>query len=273
MMTDKEFIEAAYKALYSRTMYVNGAFGAPATAYNKVRYSNKRNAGRIHKIQNAPLGMYFFDCVCLVKSLLWGWRADPYDRNGGAVYASNGVPDVGEDVMIKMCTYSSTDFSDIVPGSVVWLPGHIGIYVGDGLVIEATAAWTSNVLMSCCGNVGRKSGYPVRTWTKWGKLPWVQYTQEEDMTEAETKKIAKQQAIETVKELFPELFDKAIEERESDIKDLPPSSEYEAEALEYMKEHGYMKGDGKGRMMAKKALTRGEYAMVEYNEAKADGRA
>lgn len=273
MMTDKEFIDGAYKALYSKTMYVNGAFGAPSTAYNKARYSNKNNSSRIYKIQNAPLGLYFFDCVCLVKGLLWGWRADPYDRNGGAVYASNGVPDVGEDSMIRMCTYSSTDFAGIVPGAVVWMPGHIGIYVGNGLVIEATSAWTGNVLMSCCANVGRKAGYPSRTWTKWGMLPWIRYTQEEDMTEAETKKIAKQQAIETVKELFPELFDKAIKEREDNIKDLPPSSEYEAEALEYMKEHGYMQGDNKGRMMAKKALTRGEYAMVEYNEAKADGRA
>lgn len=265
MMTDKEFIEAAKKALYSKTMYVNGAFGAPATAYNKARYSNKRNAGRIHKIQNAPLGTYFFDCVCLVKGLLWGWRADPYDRNGGAVYASNGVPDVGEDVMIKMCTYSSTNFAGIVPGAVVWLPGHIGIYIGDGLVIEATAAWTSNVLMSCCGNVGRKSGYPVRTWTKWGKLPWVQYTQEEDMTRAETEKL--------IREMFPDLFDERAKQQKEAIKDLPPSSEYAEEALNWLKEKGYMNGDSKGRMMAQSALTREQYAIVEYNEAKADGRA
>ena len=266
MMTDKEFIDGAYKALYSKTMYVNGAFGAPATAYNKARYSNKNNSSRIYKIQNAPLGTYFFDCVCLVKGLLWGWRADPYDRNGGAIYASNGVPDVGEDSMIRMCTYFSTDFAGIVPGAVVWLPGHIGIYVGNGLVIEATAAWTGNVLMSCCANVGRKSGYPQRMWTKWGMLPWVRYTnKEDDMTKAETESL--------IREMFPDLFKKEMKDYNEAVNALPPASEYEAEALDWMKEKGYMTGDAEGRMMAQKPLTRGQNAIIEYNEAKDNGRA
>ena len=263
MMTDKEFIEAAYKALYSKTLYVNGAWGAPATAYNKVRYSNKQNSSRIYKIQNAPLGTYFFDCVCLVKSLLWGWRADPYDRNGGAVYASNGVPDIGEDSMIRMCTYSSTDFAGIVPGAVVWLPGHIGIYVGNGLVIEATAAWTGNVLMSCCANVGRKAGYPSRTWTKWGMLPWIRYTQEEDMTEAETKKVAR----EIVREMFPELFEENLKKHEEKVKNAP-ADKYAEPALKWAKEQGIMVGDGKGNQMPKAWTERQDLAVMLYAQEK-----
>lgn len=266
MMTDKEFIEKAYKALYSPTLYVNGAWGAPATAFNKARYSNKQNASRIYKIQQAPLGTFFFDCVCLIKGILWGWNADQYDRNGGAVYASNGVPDVGEDSMIRMCTVSSTNFSGIVPGAVVWLPGHIGIYVGDGLVIEATAAWTGKVLMSCCGNVGRTAGYPVRTWTKWGKLPWVKYTpKEKDMTKSETEKM--------IRDMFPALFDENLQKHDAEVKKMPASSEYAQEALDWLKNNGFLTGDASGNLMPRKPLTREEYAIVEYNEAKADGRA
>lgn len=268
MMTDKEFIDGAYKALYSKTMYVNGAFGAPATAYNKARYSNKNNSSRIYKIQNAPLGMYFFDCVCLVKGLLWGWRADPYDRNGGAVYASNGVPDIGEDSMIRMCTYSSTDFAGIVPGAVVWMPGHIGIYVGNGLVIEATSAWTGNVLMSCCANVGRKAGYPSRTWTKWGMLPWIRYTQEEDMTEAETKKVAR----EIVREMFPELFEENLKKHEEKVKNAP-ADKYAEPALEWAKENGIMVGDETGNQKPQEPAKREDVVVMMYAQEKKNGRA
>ena len=266
MMTDKEFVEKAFTALYSQTLYVNGAFGAPATAYNKTRYSNSRNSGRIAKIKAAPLGTFFFDCVCLIKGILWGWDANLHDRNGGAKYASNGVPDVGEDSMIRMCTYSSTDFAGIVPGAVVWIPGHIGIYVGNGLVIEATAAWTGNVLMSCCANVGRKEGYPQRTWTKWGMLPWVRYTdKEDDMTKAETEKL--------IREMFPALYAEAKKEEEKAIAEMPASSDYAQKALDWMREQGFMTGDKTGNMMPRKALTREENAIIEYNEAKANGRA
>ena len=262
MMTDKEFIDGAYKALYSKTMYVNGAFGAPATAYNKARYSNKNNSIRIYKIQNAPLGTYFFDCVCLVKGLLWGWRADPHDRNGGAIYASNGVPDVGEDSMIRMCTYSSTDFAGIVPGAVVWLPGHIGIYVGDGLVIEATAAYTANVLMTCCGNVGRKSGYPVRTWTKWGMLPWVKYTEEEDMTREDTEKL--------IREMFPGMFNENMERYNKELMKKPADG-YAKDALKWAKDNGIMIGNTTGNQMPQSSVKREDLAVVLYAQEKNNG--
>ena len=85
------------------------------------------------------------------------------------------------------------------------------------------------------------------------------------MTRAETEKL--------IREMFPDLFDERAKQQEEKIKNLPPSSEYAEEALNWMKEKGYMNGDGKGRMMARSALTREQYAIVEYNEAKADGRA
>ena len=37
---------------------------------------------------------YFgFDCVCLIKSLLWGWNGNEKLPHGGAVYESRGLYD------------------------------------------------------------------------------------------------------------------------------------------------------------------------------------
>jgi hypothetical protein len=44
-----------------------------------------------------------FDCVILVKALLWGWHEDKNVAHGGAVYLSNGVPDVDADTLITLC--------------------------------------------------------------------------------------------------------------------------------------------------------------------------
>lgn len=61
-----------------------------------------------------------------------------------------------------------------MPGALVWMQGHVGIYIGDGDVIECTAAWTGNVLVSKLGNLGYIGKY-TRNWKGWGKLPFVDY--------------------------------------------------------------------------------------------------
>ena len=118
---------------------------------------------------------YFgFDCVCLIKSVLWGWEGSS-KTYGGATYASNGVPDIGADTMITKCSNISTDFSTIEIGEAVWIKGHIGVYVGDGLVVECTPAWENKVQFTALKNIGDKAGYHSRTWIKHGKLPYVEY--------------------------------------------------------------------------------------------------
>ena len=54
------------------------------------------------------------------------------------------------------------------------MSGHVGVYVGDGKVIECTPKWTSDVQYSNLGNLGYKTGN-WRNWTKHGYLPWVEY--------------------------------------------------------------------------------------------------
>lgn len=168
-----------------KTLYVKGCFGAPMTAANKKRYTrnNPYNtaADRTRMINAATADTFGFDCVCLIKGILWGWRGDASKQYGGASYAINGVPDIGADTMITKCSGVSTDFSKIEVGEAVWCKGHIGVYIGGGLAVECTPKWKNCVQVTSCNCT--KSGYNRRNWTKHGKLPYVSYTgQSENVT-------------------------------------------------------------------------------------------
>ena len=114
-----------------------------------------------------------FDCVGLIKAVLWGWEGNTAKSYGGAVYASNGVPDVTADTMISKCSDVSTDFNNISIGEFLWMKGHCGIYIGDGLAVESTPAWKNGVQITACNCT--KKGYNSRYWNKHGKLPYIIY--------------------------------------------------------------------------------------------------
>ena len=99
-----------------------------STRKNITYYS----AARKVSLQNlAGHGVWAFDCVGLIKGILWGWNGEN-KTYGGAKYASNGVPDTNADGMIGLCDNVTTAISASMPaGSLVWMSGHIGIYLGD----------------------------------------------------------------------------------------------------------------------------------------------
>ena len=189
-----------------KTLYVMGCFGAPMNAKNKARYKDNhdynRDPERQAMIDAATADTFGFDCVCLIKGVLWGWCGDKNKTYGGAGYAINGVPDIGADTMITKCSDLSTDFKKIEIGEAVWMKGHIGVYVGDGLAVECTPAWANKVQLTACNCT--KSGYKRRNWTKHGKLPYITY---ENQTVAEpTPDIT----VPTLKEMAPADADKAF---------------------------------------------------------------
>ena len=163
-----------------KTLYVMGCFGWPMNDHNKQRAKNEYdyNRRKAAKIDAASADTFGFDCVNLIKALLWGWNGDVNAPYGGAVYQSNGVPDINDDMMIRECKDVSTDFSKVQPGEAVWMQGHIGIYVGDGLAVECTPIWSDGVQITACNC--SKAGYNRRDWTKHGKLPWVTYEVQEE---------------------------------------------------------------------------------------------
>lgn len=180
MMTATELINKAEAICAIPTAYIWGGIGAPITEANlQKKLSQYPSSNANHVINARPLigKGYMFDCVCLIKAILWGWTEESAKRNV-VPYAKNGVPDITADGMIAKCSAVSTDFGKIVPGEVVWMTGHIGIYIGNGIAIECTPIWKNGVQKSAVLNIGAKSGMNGRKWTKHGKLPWVDYAQE-----------------------------------------------------------------------------------------------
>jgi len=183
LMTAKEFIDKVKEVQKTNTVYMWGTYGQVLTdkliTDKAKQYPSKNTAARVarHK-QLVGKGYSAWDCVGLIKGILWGWV-----KGKSPKYRGSEVPDVGSDSMYKnYTTHQSTDFKDILPGEVVWITGHIGVYIGDGLVIEATSratgGFTDNVLISALGNHGAVKGYPTRSWTHHGRLKWIDYAEQ-----------------------------------------------------------------------------------------------
>lgn len=180
IMTNKEFIEKALNIANNyKTLYVLGCFGAPMTVKNKKRYSSNYayNKNRANLINSSTSDTFGFDCVCLIKGILWGWNGALNTNYGGATYCSNNVPDMGANSLCnKYLKDVSKDFTTIVPGEVVWMDGHVGIYVGDGKVVECTPKWKNCVQITNLGNLPNYKTGNYRLWAKHGYLPWVDYS-------------------------------------------------------------------------------------------------
>ena len=204
-MTNKEFVEKAKLAVDEKTLYIEGCFGAPMNAKNKKRYSKNRpynrQKKRTEKILNASADTFGFDCVCFVKGLIWGWNADENRVYGGATYASNGMPDTTINAIYNNhCTDQSTDFSKIEAGEFLIMDGHCGIYVGNGMAIEATPIWNDGVQFSEVWNIKKRTSFG-RNWKAHAKLKVIEYIPEkkinismtinEDLNDIDISKIEK----------------------------------------------------------------------------------
>lgn len=220
------------------TLYVMGCFGAPLTGSNVTRYCNNHSYNKapartamIKAAANKNPPVYGFDCVCLIKGILWGWCGDASKVYGGAQYTANGVPDIGADSMIKVCPYTSTDFTKIVPGAVTWMSGHIGIYIGDGLAVECSPKWANRVQITACNCT--KKGYNRRNWTKWGLLPYITYQEDKEDDEMDEEKL---------RAMIRETVEEVLDERDPMITDLRDVPSYWQAAAKAMLESGAVNG-------------------------------
>lgn len=170
-MTNKEFVDKLLKIVNNyNTVYAYGTFGQKVTKSiinsKTKQYPNWYTTSRINSLLNLVGKNYFcFDCVGLIKGVLWGWNGSN-SSNGGAVYKSNGVPDVNANTLINKCNNVSSDFSNIVMGEVVWMNGHVGVYYKDSQVIECSSAFKNKVQITKLSQ---------RKWVKHGRLPWITY--------------------------------------------------------------------------------------------------
>ena len=101
------------------------------------------------------------DCVGLIKG--YGWLNS---ETLSIEYGTNGMPDYGANQMYQSANESgSMDAMPEIVGLAVWKPGHIGVYIGGGYVIEAMGTKYGVVKTEVTG----------RGWSGWCKIPYIDY--------------------------------------------------------------------------------------------------
>ena len=159
-----DLVTYAIHAWESGWGYVWGTYGSVLTeslfAYKLQQYPE--GVGNYEDfIRDTWLGGRTTDCVGLIKG--YGWL-DPETLT--IRYATNGMPDIGANQMYYSAVESGTiDTIPEIPGLAVWHDGHIGVYIGDGWVIEAAGTKYGVI----------KTELKGRGWTHWLKVPYISY--------------------------------------------------------------------------------------------------
>lgn len=170
LMTDQQLKEKVLDIVNNyRTCYLYGGTGQLVTnaiveqkAKQLPSWYTKSRISALKKLSGK--NYYGFDCVNLIKAILWGWKDGKMGK-----YASNTVPDTNANGFINLCDDVSTDMSIIKPMELIWFSGHVGLYLGNGKCIECAPS-LNKVAITNMSYQGK--------WCKHGKLPWVTYTEE-----------------------------------------------------------------------------------------------
>lgn len=143
-----QFINLLHQAYTSRNIYVHGGFGVNLSIkeqldrHLKLNEYNRQNASAIRKAAEQHPPVYGFDCIGLIKGIIWGWCNHAAGTYGGAIYLYNDLPDCNVDGFIRTCVAYEEPIGPLYPavGQVVWSKDrdHIAVYIGHGLVVEAT---------------------------------------------------------------------------------------------------------------------------------------
>lgn len=202
-MKASSFVSKLYEiATTKKTVYAWGMFGSIITksrVQEKAKqysywYTDRKIASVFSPLYGSNPPVWGFDCIGLIKGVLWGWNGDESKVYGGAIYADKGVPDLSADAMIGRCHEVSNNFSSISTGEFLWMKGHCGIYIGNGRVVESSPKWANGVQVTALS---------ARNWLKHGKLPWVEYSDKgvKDVVQVELSVLRKGKKGEEVKTL------------------------------------------------------------------------
>lgn len=150
------------KACVGRS-YVYGTYGQILTNAilnaKAITYPDRLTPSRVEKARREFIGKRTYDCSGLIKSYLWSESPD-----------SNPVRDAKQDVNANTMFEMAKEKGEIgtipeIVGLNVRYPGHVGTYIGNGLVVEARGFNYGVVITKL----------KERKWTHWFKNPFITY--------------------------------------------------------------------------------------------------
>lgn len=143
-----------------------------------AQYSSHYKADRMPKYKQAiQKHLLCADCVGLIKGYFWTnggekvlesiGKATPLFKNS---YASNGMPDKSANGLFSYAKSKGMEWGTIdtipeIPGLAVRFEGHVGVYIGNGKVVEERGFNYGCVI----------TNLKDRNWLHWYKIPGINY--------------------------------------------------------------------------------------------------
>lgn len=142
-------------------------------AEEQYKKKNRYKTGGIGRYDSD--GTRQFDCCGLFKCFMW----HDYSTKNAKYYGKTQKDLSCEGLLAE--AKEKGDISSIpeIPGVLVYMKGHMGIYIGNGQVIESTAAKydgkKGRIYKTYFKGNGKGCDGKRTTWTKWFKSPYLSY--------------------------------------------------------------------------------------------------
>ncbi len=172
MYNNFDLVDHCKEWLKYPTRYGWGCWGQPVSdsiITSKARqYPGHYDRSRQAQLRKLIGKAWLIDCVGLIKNYYWGMTP------GGSKVNYIAKTDVSADDMYYRARIKGpiSNMPDL-PGICVQLPGHIGVYIGGGKVIESTrGAFGDGVVVT---------KLTARKWVHWLQCPYITYFTKEEV--------------------------------------------------------------------------------------------
>ena len=177
--TSQHFVEFCEKFIGRPYWYGTCVYNCTQDRYNSKskQYPSHYTSSRTAKYkQHIAAKEVCADCVGMIKGYAWTNGGDTVFEAIGtgskiiSKYQSNNCPDKSANGMFSYAKSQGMEWGTIdtipeIPGIAVRYDGHVGVYIGNGYVVEERGFNYGCV----------KTKLKNRKWLHWYKLPWIKY--------------------------------------------------------------------------------------------------